>query len=136
MLNIRSPQRRSAINNDSTGYIGLDVHKDSIAVARVGSASTDLVVDIGNIGTQQYAIDRLLAKLRGRGPLRLVYEAGPCGFWLQRYLQGKGEVCMVAAPSLIPRRPGDRIKTDRRDARNLALGLRAGTLTAVHVPPR
>jgi len=63
-----------------------------------------------------------------------VYEAGPCGFWLQRYLRGKGLDCIVVAPSLIPKRPGDRIKTDRRDARNLALALRAGTLSAVHVP--
>jgi transposase len=66
--------------------------------------------------------------------LQFVYEAGPCGFWLERYLRSKGERCLVAAPSLIPRRPGERIKTDRRDARNLALALRAGTLSAVHVP--
>jgi transposase len=68
------------------------------------------------------------------GALRFVYEAGPCGFWLQRYLRSVGQSCEVAAPSLIPRRPGVRIKTDRLDARNLALALRAGTLTAVHVP--
>lgn len=122
------------MDNDSTVYVGLDVHKDSIAVARVGSAPADLVVDVGIIGSQQYAIDRLVSKLNGHGPLMFVYEAGPCGFWLHRYLTAKGQHCVVAAPSLIPRRPGDRIKTDRRDARNLALGLRAGTLTAVHIP--
>lgn len=122
------------MDNDSTVYVGLDVHKDSIAVARVGSAPADPVVDVGTIGSQQYAIDRLIAKLSGRGPLVFVYEAGPCGFWLHRYLTTRGQCCVVAAPSLIPRRPGDRIKTDRRDARNLALGLRAGTLTAVHIP--
>jgi len=122
------------MDNDSTVYVGLDVHKDSIAVARVGSMPGDSVVDVGTIGTQQYALDRLIARLSGRGPLVFVYEAGPCGFWLHRYLTDKGQRCVVAAPSLIPRRPGDRIKTDRRDARNLALGLRAGTLTAVHIP--
>jgi transposase len=122
------------MDNHSTVYVGLDVHKDSITVARVGAGSADAVTDLGSIGTQQYAIDRLIGKLRRGGPLQLVYEAGPCGFWLHRYLTGKGLNCMVAAPSLIPRRPGERIKTDRRDARNLALGLRAGTLTAVHVP--
>lgn len=122
------------MDNDSTVFIGLDVHKDSIAVARVGSASSDPVIDVATIGTQHYAIDRMLAKLSGHGPLQFVYEAGPCGFWLHRYLTSKGQSCMVAAPSLIPRRAGDRIKTDRRDARNLALGLRAGTLTAVHIP--
>jgi len=122
------------MDNDSTVFVGLDVHKDSITVARVGSAATDPVVDVATIGTQQYAIDRLIARLSGHGPLQFVYEAGPCGFWLHRYLTGKGQRCLVAAPSLVPRRPGDRIKTDRRDARNLVLGLRAGTLTAVHIP--
>lgn len=122
------------MNQDYTQYVGLDVHKDSITVARVGSAPGEAVVLVGKIGTQQYAIDRLLNKLRGRGPLKLVYEAGPCGFWLQRYLASKGEDCQVVAPSLIPQRPGDRIKTDSRDAQNLALALRAGTLTAVHIP--
>jgi transposase len=122
------------MKNDSTVFVGLDVHKDSITVACVGSAPTDPVIDIGTIGTQQYAIDRLIRKLAGRGPLQFVYEAGPCGFWLSRYLTSKGRPCTVVAPSLIPKSPGDRVKTDRRDARNLALGLRAGVLSAVHVP--
>jgi len=120
--------------HDTTVFVGLDVHKDSIAVACIGSHLDDAIVDVGTIGTQQYAIDRLLKKLAGRAHLKLVYEAGPCGFWLQRYLAGKGQDCLVAAPSLIPKRPGERVKTDRRDARNLALALRAGTLTPVHIP--
>ncbi len=122
------------MSHDTTTFVGLDVHKESIAVACIGADPDEPVVDVGTIGTQQYAIDRLLKKLSGRGRLRLVYETGPCGFWLHRYLSGKGLVCVVAAPSLIPKKPGERIKTDRRDARNLALALRAGTLTAVHVP--
>lgn len=122
------------MQNDSTLFVGLDVHKDSITVACIGSSASDPVIDVGTIGTQQYAIDRLMAKLSGRGTLQFVYEAGPCGFWLHRYLRSKGQICTVTAPSLIARCPGDRIKTDRRDARNLALGLRAGTLGAVHVP--
>lgn len=120
--------------NDTTVFVGLDVHKDSITAACVGSHPAEQPLDLGTLGTQQYAIDRLIKKLSGRGPLRFVYEAGPCGFWLQRYLHDQGQDCIVAAPSLIPKRPGERIKTDRRDARNLALSLRAGTLTAVHVP--
>lgn len=119
---------------DTTIFVGLDVHKDSITAAFVGSCPDEPVVDAGTIGTQQYAIDRLCKKLSGRGVLRVVYEAGPCGFWLQRYLARKGIDCLVAAPSLIPKKPGERIKTDRRDARNLALALRAGTLSFVHVP--
>lgn len=122
------------MSHDTTIFVGLDVHKDSITAACVGTHPDEPVVDVGTIGTQQYAIDRMLKKLSGRGRLRLVYEAGPCGFWLHRYLTGQGLDCVVAAPSLIPKRPGDRIKTDRRDARNLALALRAGTLSAVHVP--
>jgi transposase len=122
------------MRNDITVFVGLDVHKDSITVACVGSNPAEPPADVGTIGTQQYAIDRLIKKLSGRGPLTFVYEAGPCGFWLQRYLHSVGQQCLVAAPSLIPRRPGVRIKTDRLDARNLALALRAGTLTAVHIP--
>jgi transposase len=104
------------MTHDTTVFVGLDVHKDSITAACVGTDPADPVVDVGTIGTQQYAIDRLLKKLRGRGRPRFVYEAGPCGFWLQRYLRGKGQDCVVAAPSLIPKKPGDRIKTDRHDA--------------------
>jgi transposase len=122
------------MQNDTTVFIGLDVHKDSITAACVGAHPSEQPVDLGTVGTQQYAIDRLLKKLSGRGALQFVYEAGPCGFWLERYLRSKDQHCLVAAPSLIPKRPGERIKTDRRDARNLALALRAGTLTAVHVP--
>jgi transposase len=122
------------MKHDTTVFVGLDVHKDSITAACIGADPGEQAVDLGTIGTQQYAIDRLLKKLSGRGSLQFVYEAGPCGFWLERYLRSKGERCVVAAPSLIPKRPGDRIKTDRRDARNLALALRAGTLSAVHVP--
>jgi transposase len=122
------------MHNDTTVFVGLDVHKDSITAAGVGSSPGEQPYDLGTCGTQQYAIDRLIKKLSGRGPRQFVYEAGPCGFWLERYLRSKGERCLVAAPSLIPKRPGERIKTDRRDARNLALALRAGTLTAVHVP--
>ena len=122
------------MSHDTTTFVGLDVHKDTIAVACIGTDPDESVVDVGTIGTQQYAIDRLLKKLSGRGRLRLVYEAGPCGFWLERYLREKGYAYGVAAPSLIPQRPGDRVKTDRRDARKLALALRAGTLTLVHIP--
>lgn len=123
------------MSKDSTVFVGLDVHKDSIAVAWVADGSDSGVVDYGSIGTQQYAIRRLVKKLSGRGAhLVFVYEAGPCGFWLHRLLTQWGYRCLVAAPSLIPKRPSDRIKTDRRDARKLAMNLKAGTLTAVHIP--
>jgi transposase len=77
---------------------------------------------------------RFVARLRRQGPVECCYEAGPCGFELQRALTSHGVACAVIAPALIPRRPGDRIKTDRRDAGQLAVLYRAGALTAIHVP--
>ena len=80
------------------------------------------------------AILRLVERLRRQGPIRCCYEAGPCGFELQRALTARDVACDVIAPALIPRRPGDRIKTDRRDAGQLAVLYRAGALTAIHIP--
>jgi transposase len=80
------------------------------------------------------AIGRFVARLARQGAVRCCYEAGPCGFELQRFLSGRQVSCDIIAPSLIPRRSGDRIKTDRRDARQLAILYRAGALTAIHIP--
>jgi transposase len=79
-------------------------------------------------------IVRFVERVRRQGPVACCYEAGPCGFALQRTLVGRRLPCEVIAPSLIPRRPGDRIKTDRRDAGQLAILYRAGALTAIHIP--
>ena len=90
------------------------------------------VLSLGTIGTRQCDIDKLLRHLQSKGQqLVFVYEAGPCGSWLYRYLMKKGYVCWVVAPSLIPKKPGDRVKTDRRDARPLARLMRSGALTPV-----
>ena len=123
------------MKNSSTLHVGLDVHKDSIVGAYASSDGGD-PVPLGTIGTRQCDIDALVRKLQGKGPARLVfvYEAGPCGYWLYRYLTGKGLACLVVAPSLIPRRPGDRVKTDKRDALTLARLARSGDLTSVYVP--
>lgn len=119
----------------STLYIGLDVHKETIAVAYVSTARTAEVVSLGNIGTRQCDIDKLLGQLQAKAKkLIFVYEAGPCGDWLYRYLTKKGLQCWVVAPSLIPKKAGDRVKTDRRDAMQLARLMRAGDLTPVYVP--
>ena len=77
---------------------------------------------------------RFVDRLRRTGPVQCCYEAGPCGFELQRALTTHGIACDVIAPALIPRRPGDRVKTDRRDAAQLAVLYRAGALTAIHIP--
>jgi transposase len=79
-------------------------------------------------------IGRFVDRFGGRGRVRCCYEAGPCGFELQRFLQTRHVACDVIAPALIPRRAGDRIKTDRRDASQLAILYRAGALTAIHIP--
>ena len=77
---------------------------------------------------------RFVERVRRQGPVQCCYEAGPCGFELQRALAAHQIACDVIAPALIPRRPGDRVKTDRRDAGQLAILYRAGALTAIHIP--
>jgi transposase len=119
----------------STRYVGMDVHKDSIAVAYVAQDHHAEVVSLGNIGTRQCDIDQLIRRLQSKSPhLVFVYEAGPCGYWLYRYLTPKGHACWVVAPSLIPKKAGDRVKTDRRDAVPLARLMRSGDLPSVYVP--
>jgi transposase len=116
-------------------FVGLDVHKDSIAVAHAAGGSTEPPVFVGAIGPRQADLDQLLRRLQGKTrALTFAYEAGPSGYGLYRYLTGKGLPCQVVAPSLIPKKPGDKVKTDRRDAVELARLLRSGDLTAVYVP--
>jgi transposase len=118
-----------------TLYVGLDVHKDSIAVAYVAQDHGAEVVSLGTIGTRQCDIEKLVRQLQSKSPhLVFVYEAGPCGYWLSRSLTKKGQVCWVVAPSLIPKKPGDRVKTNRRDAIKLARLMRSGDLIPVSVP--
>ena len=121
--------------NTTTLFVGLDVHKDTIAVATCGDARADEPVFVGPIGTRQCDIDKLVRRLQSKASkLVFAYEAGPCGYVLYRHLTAKGLECLVVAPSLIPRKAGDRVKTDRRDALQLARLLRSGDLTAVYVP--
>jgi transposase len=121
--------------HSSTLFVGLDVHKETIAVAYVAEEREAEVVSLGSIGTRQGAIDKLMRKLQAKGkPLHFVYEAGPCGYWLYRYLMKKKLRCWVVAPSQIPKKAGERVKTDRREAVQLARLLRAGDLTPVSIP--
>ena len=120
---------------DRITYVGLDVHKEGIVVAVAEGGLRGEVRDYGRIANTPAALDRLMRKLGGEGVrLRVCYEAGPCGYGIQRHLSARGHECVVVAPSLIPKRAGDRIKTDRRDAAGLARLHRAGELTAVWVP--
>lgn len=116
-------------------FVGMDVHKKAINVAMLLPDARQPVEWL--VANEPAAIRRLGKKLvrEAPGELRCCYEAGPCGYALQRELEAAGGiVCEVVAPSLIPVKPGDRIKTDRRDARKLAELLRADLLTAVHAP--
>ncbi len=115
--------------------VGLDVHKDTIAVAAAEPGKRGEVREYGKIANTPAALRTLATRLaRGGCALRFCYEAGPCGYGIQRQLTAAGHDCVVVAPSLIPRKPGNRIKTDRRDAINLAKLHRAGELTPVWVP--
>src|SRR4051812_26389769 len=116
--------------NKIVHYVGLDVHKDSIA-----PQNTTEVRRYGIIGGTLAAMDSLIKKLsKAELELRFVYEAGPCGFVICRHLRNKGIHCDLVCPSLIPKKASDRVKTDRRDADQLARLYRAGELTAIHIP--
>src|SRR5471032_247572 len=114
-------------------HVGLDVHKDSISVAAAepGRAPGRLV---GKVAHHVSKLLKMLAKIGTAEQLHIVYEAGPTGFGLQRALAAKGYFCEIIAPSQIPRRPGERVKTDGRDSIQLAESSRAGQLSAVWIP--
>lgn len=121
------------MQHDSTVYVGLDVHKESIVAAY--SVGFGEVAHLGEVGVLQRDMQRLCQKMQSKASsVVFVYEAGPCGYGLQRQLSRAGFTCHVCAPSLIPRKPGDRVKTDQRDAEKLVRALRAGDLSFVHVP--
>jgi len=124
------------MSHSSTLYVGLDVHKESIAVAYVAQDHDAEVISLGIIGTRHCDIDHLIRKLPSKATqLVFVYEAEPCGYWLYRYCTRQGSDCWIVAPSLILQKPGDRVKMDRRDAVQLARLMRSGDLTRVYVPP-
>src|SRR5579864_6190125 len=126
---------RRRVMADRITYVGLDVHKEGIVVAVAAGGLRGEVREYGRIANTPTVLDRLLRKLGGDGvSLRFCYEAGPCGYGIQRQVSATEHECIVVAPSLIPRRAGDRVKTDRRDAASLAKLHRAGELTAVWVP--
>ncbi|WP_416137234.1 IS110 family transposase [Halomonas sp. HK25] len=126
----------NAASDGHAAYIGLDVHKVSISVA-IAEAGRQAPEFRGEIPNEPQAIDKLVRQLSERfagQPLLFSYEAGPCGYGVYHQVQASGHDCEVVAPTLIPRRAGDRVKTDRRDAQMLARLSRSGELTPVWVP--
>lgn len=119
----------------SIKYVGLDVHKDTIVIAIADEGRQKDVRTYGTIVHTMNAIDKFVRNQVSQGvELHCVYEAGPTGFGLYHYLRGNGVDCIVTAPSMIPKKSGERIKNDRRDAQNLARLHRAGELKEIYVP--
>ena len=116
-------------------FVGLDVHKDTIDVSIAEGHRDGEVRHYGVIASDLEPLDKVVQALRAADRrLHFVYEAGPCGFGIYRHLTKRGEDCVVVSPSMIPKRSGDRIKTDRRDSLALARLHRAGELRAIYVP--
>jgi transposase len=113
-------------------HLGMDTSKNTIVVAVLMPGEESPVID--RMWNEEGSVRHLVGRFPDRAALRACYEAGPCGFELHRLLTSMGVACDVVAPSLIPRRAGERVKTDRRDAGRLARLHRAGELTAVRVP--
>ena len=127
------PHTKEPVVSKNITFIGLDVHKRSIAVA---VRQAGFPVHEEQLPNERAAVARWARRWKrcSEGNLQVAYEAGACGYALQRQLEGLGVACQVVAPSLVPRKPGERIKTDRRDARKLAEYLQGGHLTPVHPP--
>ena len=119
--------------NNNNIVVGMDVHKKTIAVA-VLYPGIEQVSERQMLENTPENIEKLVSHLAAKGKPVFCYEAGPCGYTLQRQITQLGFVCEVIAPALMPRRPGDRVKTDRRDAEKLARWFRAGELTIIRIP--
>ena len=116
-----------------TRYVGFDVSAETIVIAEA-RPGRDRARDVGSIPYRLESVTQWVQRQSDARTLLVCYEGGPTGFGLARHLQGLPVACEVIAPGLIPQKAADRVKTDRRDARKLAEDLRAGSLTAVHLP--
>src|SRR6187401_1708085 len=126
--------RREPVMEGSITWVGIDAHKKTLAVAVLGPDGRPDEFTIANTEAEVRKLARRLTRRSNGAEVRACYEAGTFGYALQRRLESSGVVCEVIAPSLVPRKAGERIKTDRRDALKLAELSRAGVLTAVSPP--
>ncbi|NKC17652.1 MULTISPECIES: IS110 family transposase [Pseudoalteromonas] len=118
-------------------FIGLDTHKEFIEVAYIEDNRGAQPIHFGRIYSSKVTIKKLIRQFESKYPnttLHFVYEAGPCGYWIYRLITSLGHCCYVVAPSLIPKKPGERVKTDKRDALKLAKLLKSEDLTPIYVP--
>ncbi len=135
-IKVSSTATRELQHQDYSLYVGLDVHKDSIAIA-IAKPGWEAPHYHGEIKHQPKKVEKLISRLCEEvsgGLILFCYEAGPCGYGLFRQILKLGHGCQVVAPSRVPRAAGERVKTDRRDALKLARALRAGDLDGVWVP--
>jgi len=125
------------MNKHSILFIGLDTHKTFTEIAYIEDIRGAKPIRLGRILSNKTAFKKLVRQLQSKYPqetLHFVYEAGPCGYWIYRLLTSLNQCCYVIAPSLIPQKPGDHIKTDKRDALKLAKLLKSEDLTPIYVP--
>jgi transposase len=129
------PHARGTGLMDDITFVGLDVHKATVCIAIAQGSRGGEVRQLGVFENRPAVLSKVVSRLsKGGRRLSFCYEAGPCGYGLHRLLTGYGHECVVVAPSLIPMKAGDRVKTDRRDALMLAKLHRAGELTAIWIP--
>lgn len=125
------------MNNFNIIFIGLDTHKIFTQLAVLKDERGAKPESLGKINTNKSSFIKLARQLQSKYPkatLHFIYEAGPCGYWIYRLLTSLGHCCYIVAPSLIPKKAGDRVKTDKRDAAKLASLFKAETLTTIYVP--
>jgi len=125
------------MNKHSILFIGLDTHKEFNEVAYIEDHRGAQPVHFGRAPSSKIAVKKLVRHFESKYPdatLHFVYEAGPCGYWIYRLITSLGHCCYVVAPSLIPKKPGERVKTDKRDAIKLAKLLKTEDLTPIYVP--
>ncbi|WP_428617963.1 IS110 family transposase [Shewanella sp.] len=118
-------------------FIGLDTHKEFVEVAYIEDQYGANAVHYGRISSAKAAIKKLTKQFQSKYPnatIHFVYEAGPCGYWIYRLLTSLGHYCYVIAPSLVPKKPGEKVKTDKRDALKLAKLLKSEDLTPIYAP--
>ncbi|KTF12992.1 IS110 family transposase [Pseudoalteromonas sp. 10-33] len=125
------------MNKHSILFIGLDTHKEFNEVAYIEEHRGSQPVHLGRVSSSKVAVQKLVRQFESKYPgatLHFVYEAGPCGYWIYRLITSLGHCCYVVAPSLIPKKPGEKVKTDKRDALKLAKLLKSEDLTPIYVP--
>jgi transposase len=122
------------MSQHSTLFIGLDTHKEFHEVAYTFDQRGADIIHFGRVSSAKLSLKKLIRHFESKYPkatLHFVYEAGPCGYWIYRLITSLGHACYVVAPSLIPKKTGDRVKTDRRDAMNLAKLLKSEDLVPI-----